>query len=193
MQRLFRRAILHSILLGCSLSAQAAQFTIGELMATLANRHDGVATFTETKYLAILDLPVESSGELLFAPPARLEKRTLKPKVETLALDGEVLTVVSQTQRHVLQLKDYPEVAGIVESLRAILTGDRQALERLYRLKLEGSPQRWALELKPLDAAVGWSIARIRVEGTGDEVRSVEIQQTDGDRSVMRVQKGVSP
>ena len=126
--------MLATLVLGLSLSAGAAQFTLGQLLGALASSRHGTATFTEKKYLSILDQPVESSGELLFVPPARLEKRTLKPKVETLVLDGDVLTVERQMQRHVLQLKDYPEVAGMTESIRATLAGDRQALERVYRL-----------------------------------------------------------
>ena len=185
--------MLALFLLGFGLSAQAAQFTVGELMGALANNKHGAATFTEKKYISILDRPVESSGGLLFVPPARLEKRTLKPKVETLVLDGDVLTVERQLQRHVLQLKDYPEVAAMIESIRATLAGDRKALERVYDLSLEGSSDRWTLALTPLDTRVGSVIARIRMEGTRGEVRTVEILQADGDRSVMSVWKGTAP
>lgn len=186
------RAMLTVLALGFSLSALAAQFTVGQLMAALANNEHGAATFTETKYLSILDQPIESSGELLFVPPGRLEKRTLRPKVETLVLDGNVLTVERQTQRHVLQLRDYPEVAGMIESIRATLAGDRKALERVYHLSLEGTRERWTLVLTPLDERVGRVITRIRMEGARDEVRVIEILQADRDRSVMIVQKGVS-
>lgn len=187
------RMILTALMVGFNLSTQAGQFTVGELMGGLANSTHGAATFTERKYISILDQPVESSGELLFVPPARLEKRTRKPQVETLVLDGDVLTVERKGQRHVLQLKDYPEVAGMVESIRATLAGDRPALERVYRLGLEGNRDRWALVLTPLDARVGRVISRIRMEGARDQVRTVEIQQADGDRSVMSVRKGAGP
>jgi hypothetical protein len=180
------------LLLGLAPSTRAGQFTVDQLMDTLAHNRHGTATFTERKYISILDLPVDSSGELHFVPPAHLEKRTLKPIAETLVLNGDVLVMERQGQRHVLQLKDHPEVAGMTESLRATLTGDRQALERVYRLSLEGSTDRWTLELTPLDTRVGSVIARIRMEGTWAEVRTVEIQQADGDRSVMTVQQDAS-
>jgi len=48
------------------------------------------------------------------------------------------------------QLRAYPEVAGMIESLRATLAGDRQALERVYRLSLAGTSDDWTLELTPL-------------------------------------------
>lgn len=177
------------LVLGCNPSAQAAQFSIGELMAALAAGTYGVAAFTEKKYISILDLPVDSSGELVFSPPGRLEKRTLTPRVETLVLDGDTLTIVREAHKHVMQLKDYPEVAGMILGIRATLAGDRKALESAYRLDLEGTRDRWSLVLTPLDPRVAFVIARIRMEGTQDEVRTVEILLADGDRSVMNIRK----
>ena len=186
-------AVIAGVLLGSSLSTQAAQLSVSQLMGVLANSRHGAATFTEKKYISILDEPVESSGELLFIPPARLEKRTLKPKSETLVLDGDVLTIDRRRQKHVLHLEDYPEVAGMIESIRATLAGDRKALERVYHLTLQGDSERWTLVLIPLEAKVGSVVARIRIEGTQDEVRTVEILHSDGDRSVMSIEKTAGP
>jgi len=174
-------------------AVQAAPLSISQLMASLAKQPQGAATFTETKYLAILDQPLESSGELLFIAPARLEKRTLKPKPETMVLDGGTLTLERGRRKHVLQLRDYPEVAAMIESIRATLAGDRQALERAYHLALDGSAERWTLVLTPLDPKVGAVIARIRMEGAKDVVRSVEILQADGDSSLMTIEKRAPP
>jgi hypothetical protein len=183
------KVILTLIFVGFSLYLPAAQLRVDELMGALANNTHGAATFTEMKYLSILDEPVESSGELLFVPPDRLEKHTLKPRIEALALKGEVLTVEGPLQNHGLSLKDYPEVGGMIEGIRATLAGDRRALERLYRLDLEGGNDRWTLVLTPLDTRLNRLIDRIRMEGTGGELRKVEIWQADGDHSVMSIRK----
>ncbi|MHB1354159.1 MAG: LolA-related protein [Thiobacillus sp.] len=187
-QRLFAAAVLALCCIG-----EAAALDLADLMATLARSTHGAATFKEKKYLAILDAPVESSGELLFVPPARLEKLTLKPSRERLVLDGDVLTVERGRRTHVLALKDYPEVAGMIESIRATLAGDRDALERVYHLSVSGSRARWSLALVPLDARIGRVVARIRIDGAGGDVRTVEILQADGDRSVMTVEKAGAP
>jgi outer membrane lipoprotein-sorting protein len=173
--------------------AHAAPLSIGQLMAALAKNPQGAATFTEKKFIAILEQPIESSGELLFIAPARLEKRTLKPKPETMVLDGDILTLERGRRKHVLQLKDYPEVAAMIESIRATLAGDRKALERVYHLALDGGNERWTLVLTPLDPKVSAVIARIRMEGVKDVVRSVEILQADGDRSLMTIEKRATP
>ena len=189
----FRLCAIVWLALLASPIVQAAPLSIAQLMAGLAKHPQGAATFTEKKFICILDQPVESSGELLFIAPARLEKRTLKPKPETLVLDGDILTFERGQRKHVLQLRDYPEVAGMIESIRATLAGDREALERVYQLALDGSNERWTLVLTPLDPKVGAVIARIRMEGVKDTVRSVEILQADGDRSLMTIEKRAPP
>ena len=189
----FRLCALVWLALLVSPIVQAAPLSIAQLMAGLAKNPQGAATFTETKTISILEQPVESSGELLFIAPARLEKRTLKPKPETMVLDGGILTLERGQRKHVLQLKDYPEVAGMIESIRATLAGDLKALERVYQLTLDGSHERWTLVLTPLDPKVGAVIARIRMEGVRDVVRSVEILQADGDSSLMTIEKRAPP
>ena len=189
----FRLCALVWLALLVSPIVQAASLSIAQLMAGLAKNPQGAATFTEKKFIAILEQPIESSGELLFIAPARLEKRTLKPKPETMVLDGDTLTLERGQRKHVLQLKDYPEVAGMIESIRATLAGDRKALERVYHLALDGSNERWTLVLTPLDPKVGAVIARIRMEGAKDVVRSVEITQADGDSSLMTIEKRAPP
>ncbi|MDP2028293.1 MAG: LolA-related protein [Thiobacillus sp.] len=189
----FRLCALVWLALLASPIVQAAPLSIAQLMDGLAKHPQGAATFTEKKTISILEQPVESSGELLFIAPARLEKRTLKPKPETMVLDGDTLTLERGRRKHVLQLKDYPEVAGMIESIRATLAGDRQALERVYHLALDGSAERWTLVLTPLDPKVGAVIARIRMEGVKDMVRSVEITQADGDSSLMTIEKRAPP
>lgn len=194
MSRLKRRYWAAAALaLVCSQAVDAAPLSISQLMASLAQHPQGAATFSEKKFIAILDEPVVSSGELLFIAPARLEKRTLKPKPETMVLDGDILTLERGRRKHVLQLKDYPEVASMIESIRATLAGDRQALERVYHLDLDGSAERWALVLTPLDPKVGAVITRIRMEGVKEVVRSVEITQADGDSSLMTIEKRAPP
>jgi len=189
----FRLCALVWLALLVSPIVQGAPLSIAQLMADLAKHPQGAATFTEKKTISILEQPVESSGELLFIAPARLEKRTLKPKPETMVLDGDTLTLERGQRKHVLQLKDYPEVAGMIESIRATLAGDRKALERVYHLALDGSNERWTLVLTPLDPKVGAVIARIRMEGAKDVVRSVEITQADGDSSLMTIEKRAPP
>ena len=165
-----------------------AAWDLGQLMETLAQTQSSRASFVEKKSIALLDKPVESSGELLYTAPDRLEKRTFKPKPESMVVKGDELLIERGRQKHRLQLQAYPELAAFIDSIRGTLAGDRAALERNYRLSLEGSAERWTLQLLPLDEKMQAVIQQIRIAGVRDQVRSIEINQADGDRSVMAIQ-----
>ena len=143
--------------------AALAAWDLQQLMDALAQNKSGRASFVEKKSIAILDKPVESSGELLYTAPDHLEKRTLKPKPESMVVNGGELLIERGRQKHRLQLQAYPELAAFIDSIRGTLAGDRQALERNYRLSLEGSAERWALQLLPLDEKMQTVIQRIRM------------------------------
>ncbi len=169
--------------------SQAADWNLEQLMQSLAQTRVSQARFVEKKNIALLDKPVESSGELFYSAPDRLEKRTLKPKPEFMVLDQGTLVIERGRQKHRLQLQEYPELAVFIESIRGTLAGDRKALERNYRLALEGTAAHWTLQLWPLDEKMLAVVKRIRITGVRDAMRSFEIFQTDGDSSLMLIEK----
>ena len=167
--------------------ALADAFSLDSLMSLLASNAAGRALFVETKTLAILNAPIESSGELEFVPPSRLVKRTLKPRVESMVVDGDRLVFERGDKRYDLSLAATPEAAAFVDSIRGTLAGDRQTLERNYRLRLEGTRERWSLILFPRLARMQALVAEIRIEGRRGIVRRIIIEQADGDRSTMQI------
>lgn len=191
--RVVPHACIVLVLMLASLAAQAADWDIDRLMRGLAQTRTDHARFTEKKYIAILDKPVESSGELFYTAPDRLEKRTIKPKPETMILNHGTLVIERGRQQHRLQLQDYPELEAFIGSIRGTLAGDRSALERNYRLILDGTVERWTLQLLPVDEKMQAVVTRIRIEGMRYAVRSVEIIQADGDRSLMLIETLATP
>ena len=173
--------------------SHAADWDIDQLMQSLAQTRVGHARFVEKKFIAMLDKPVESSGELFYNAPDRLEKRTIKPKPESMILEQGNLLIERGRQKHRLQLQDYPELAAFIDSIRGTLAGDRKALERNYQLSLEGTAEQWNLQLLPLEEKMQAVVKRIRIAGVRDTVRSIEITQADGDSSLMLIGKLPSP
>ena len=185
----FRSFLVALLALALPVFSHAADWDIDQLMQTLAQTRSGHVRFVEKKSIAMLDAPVESSGELFYTAPDRLEKRTLKPKPETMILDQGTLLVERGRQKHSLQLQDYPELAAFIDSIRGTLAGDRKALERNYRLSLDGSSQNWTLQLLPSNEKMLAVIKRIRIAGVREDVNRIEIFQADGDSSVMLIEK----
>ena len=172
-----------------AMPSHAADWDIDQLMHSLAQTRSAQARFVEKKTIAILDQPVESSGELLYTAPDRLEKRTVKPKPESMVVEGDQLEIERGRQKIKLQLQAYPELAAFIDSIRGTLAGDRKALERNYQLSLEGSAQAWTLKLVPIDSKMKQVVALIRMTGVRDEIRSIDVTQVDGDSSLMSIEK----
>jgi hypothetical protein len=158
---------------------------LAALMQLLAMRRHGHVTFTEVQYLAVLDRPLESSGELLYEAPDRLEKRIVKPRPETLVLSHGVLSATRGHHTRTLELAAWPQVAPLIECLRATLAGDRAALERSFSVQLEGDAARWTLRLAPRDPAAERAVSAVLIRGAGADLKTVEIRAADGDRSLL--------
>jgi Outer membrane lipoprotein carrier protein LolA-like len=160
------------------------------LMAALAKNGPGTVRFKETKSSALLKAPIESSGTLTYAAPARLEKHTLAPRDERFAVDGETVLIESATRKRLeLRLADYPAIRAFVESIRGTLAGDLAALRRHYRVELDGAWSDWRLHLLPSDPQMAELVQKVLIGGTGGEVRRIEILEASGDRSVMTITK----
>jgi hypothetical protein len=171
----------------------AAPGDLEALMTLLAKRQHGQVQFVEQQFLSVLDHPLESSGEMSYDAPDRLEKRTLAPRAETLVLAGGILTVDRGKSHRVVDLHAYPQAQPFIESVRATLAGDRGALEKLFTLDFDGSLARWTLTLVPKDAKVKRSVAQVRIDGAQDQLLKVEIRQPDGDRSLMTLRPAAAP
>jgi outer membrane lipoprotein-sorting protein len=184
-------SLFHSLFLAMLLltgAVRAAEtFTPQALMTLLAHNKTNRADFVDRKFLSSMDRPLESSGELLYTAPARLEKRTLKPKPETLIVDGDALTIERNGTRRSISLASYPEIAPFVDSIRATLAGDLATLSRDYRVTVDGTADNWRLVLLPSDQRIATTISRVTLTGHDGLITTFEVLQADGNRSVSTI------
>lgn len=158
-----------------------------QLMAELGHVDRAEAQFIEHKYMKVLKTPLESSGTLTYEAPDRMIKRTLKPKPETMTVEAERLTLERQGRTRTLRLQDYPVLWAFIESIRSTLKGDLGALKRFYDVELKGDPQRWVLSMRPKEAKMIRVIDSIEIAGTQGRIKTVKVQEAQGDRSVMTI------
>jgi hypothetical protein len=181
------KLVLSLGLVWMSTAALSAEFSVDVLMRNMAQHPGGAARFTETRFLAVLDKPLVSSGEMRYSPPDRLEKRTLLPRPEFLLLEKDTLTLERDRRRMSVRLSNRPEAQAFVDSIRSMLAGNQVSLEQNYRLQLEGDASRWNLTLYPKGAEIAAMIKRISVTGAEQQIRVIEYHQTDGDRAVLAI------
>lgn len=169
--------------------ASSPAWGMPQLMQSMASIKSSRKKFTEHKYMSVLTVPLVSSGTLSYQAPSRLEKHTLQPRDERMVLDHGIVYIANragQVQRSMM-LDQYPAVGAFVESIRATLAGDQKALEKYYRIKLEGKASRWHLQLLPREPGMLEVVREINMDGRGNQINTVEIKEANGDRSVMTV------
>ncbi len=157
-------------------------------MTLLAQRRHGEADFQELKYVALLDQPIESSGLLIYDAPDHLEERIVRPHAQTAVLDHGVLTLRIGKRERSVALAQYPQLAPLIDSIRALLAGDRGTLEHQFKLNFDGMLDHWELRLEPRDTRLAATLREIDMSGERDAIRLVQLRATNGDHSVMRIQ-----
>lgn len=162
-----------------------------QLMNGLAQVKSGEVRFTEKKTSNLLDEPLVLHGTLSYSVPSHLEKHVTSPYDERYQVDGDTLLVENRSKhfRRSFSLRRYPSMWAFVESFRATLTGDLQTLQRFYDVKLEGGRDDWTLRLTPLDRQMARVVRDIRIAGSGRHIVRMEIDEVNGDRSVMRIDR----
>jgi outer membrane lipoprotein-sorting protein len=172
-----------------SVRVQAKELAISELMQAFATTSGIKASFTERKHLRILEAPVESSGELSFQAPDRLEKRTHQPRMEIMLIEANKVSIDRGSFKRSLQLSDYPDIASLVQSLTAVFRGDIASIEKFFTWQLKGTLQKWQLTLKPKSTQLFITLREIQFKGENNYIQAVETTLTDGDYSVMTLSR----
>lgn len=154
------------------------------VMRAVPERRDA---FSEERAIPELDLPLPSTGVLLWRAPDRLEKHTTSPIDERLSVQGDRL-IYERADRGIRRefgLDDQPEMRALVEAVRATLAGDSAALRRHYEIGFAGKPDAdWRLALTPLSTRVRAAVQRIAVSGRGAQILTVD---TEGGGGVTRM------
>ena len=170
-----------------ALSGPALALELADVMGLLAQRRSGEVRFTEERTVAGLDQPLLSSGTLSFTAPDTFTRRTLQPRAESMTVEGQKVTLERGGRVRQVSLEAMPEMAGIVTTVRGTLTGNAAALRQYFRPSVSGSAARWSITLIPLEERLLQTITQLRIDGEHADVRRIEMQLGDGDRSVMTI------
>jgi hypothetical protein len=173
-----RRAIMLLPLAGPAF----AQDPLGEVMRGLASVRRRTSRFTEEKVIPELDIGLPNEGTLLWVAPDRLEKHTTWPIDEFLAVQDGRLRYERRDRgvQRDFALGEQPEMAALVEAIRATLAGDLPALRRHYDVAFGGTPGAWTLSLTPGSLRLRGAVQRITITGEGTELRGVDTEGGGG-------------
>lgn len=167
------------------LSSTASALDLPELMKNLSAQKEGRARFVEQKTLSVLNMPIESRGELSFKSPDFLQKKTTQPIQETLTVERDRVILNRNGKEQVIQLETQPEMRAFIDSLRATLSGDLPTLKKSFSVKLSGPASKWTLSLRPLSANLQRILVEVSIQGRNSEILFIETSMLNGDRTFL--------
>ena len=173
-------------LLFCS-SAHA--FDLQQLSEQLAKPQVIHGQFVQEKHLRALPKPLTSTGTFVLAKDHGLLWQLKTPLQQDYRITAQGIARRSSNGWQMLPGKS----AGAEQNrlFLAVLQGDSSGLQRDFELQLQGEPDRWTLTLTPRSLLLKQVFNRITIDG-GELVQRIELQETQGDSTLLRMQDSVS-
>jgi outer membrane lipoprotein-sorting protein len=179
------RTVLCVLTLLLALPGAAQEWGFEELMRQRAQVQSARAKFTEVRKVPSADSTTKSSGVLIYRAPDHLERQTTMPYEETAIVKNDRITLEFEVTQGVVSRREFalaqvPGMRPFFVALRALLAGDAETLQRTFRVEMQGTAAEWKMKLVPREGA-DQPVRDMQVAGRGDEIRSIELRQKNGD------------
>jgi len=170
----------------CS-SAQA--FDLQQLSTQLARPQVIHGDFIQEKHLRALPKPLISTGTFVLAKDHGLLWQLKTPLQQDYRITAQGIARRNGSEWQMLPGKS----AGAEQNrlFLAVLQGDSSGLQRDFELQLQGEASHWQLTLIPRSVLLKQIFTRINIDG-GELVQRIELQETQGDSTLLKLQNSVS-
>ncbi|TBU76215.1 hypothetical protein DNK06_11135 [Pseudomonas daroniae] len=180
-----------ALLLGlalATLNSQAETLTLDGLSKQLSQHAVVRGPFIQEKHLRALPQPLASSGDFVLAADAGLLWKLRKPLQQDYRIDA---TGIARRTVDGWQMQPGRDVAAQQSRLFLdVLKGNHSGLARDFDLQLSGDAKAWTLSLSPTSLLLKQVFSRIDISG-GELVERIELHETQGDRTLMRMPASV--
>ncbi|MBD9464830.1 MULTISPECIES: outer membrane lipoprotein carrier protein LolA [unclassified Pseudomonas] len=176
-------------LLLCCLAPLAQAFDLQQLSDQLARPEVIHGQFIQEKHLRALPQPLTSKGRFVLA-----KNHGLLWLLQTPLQQDYRITAQGIARRDGNAWQMLPNKSAGAEQNRlflAVLQGDSSGLQRDFELSLSGEPQQWKLTLTPRSVLLKQVFNQINIDG-GELVQRIELLETQGDSTVLRMQDATS-
>jgi hypothetical protein len=183
---------------GCMGSAQA--LTTGELQRLLQSAPAVDIPFVEQRQSPWLPEVLESRGIVRSLPQGGLEKQVESPKQEIWRLlpdrmewrslappagTGGNTGNASNTSKQILFSKA-PALGVLSDAIRHVVAGDFPALERDFKVVVQGDAKQWTAHLQPQSTEAIRYLDRLEMQGSGSRLLTLVVVERKGERTTTR-------
>lgn len=166
------------------LASPADAFDLDQLSAQLGKPAVVRGPLIQEKHLRALPQPLTSRGQFVLSRELGLLWQLQTPLRQDYRIDAQ--GIAKRTADGWQQQPGQDVAAQQSRLFLAVLKGDHSGLARDFELHLSGTAEAWQLRLVPNSALLKQIFSRIDIDG-GALVQRIELQETQGDRSVLRL------
>jgi hypothetical protein len=183
-----KRLLQSGMLLSVAGAAFAEALSVEHLQRLLQDAPHADVRFTEMRESRWLAAPIESSGTMR-SNAMMLEKRVERPRPETWRILSDRMQVTAPGSDGVkeVMLDRAPAAAALADTLRRVMAGQLEALNKDFQLELSGDEREWTLQLTPRHPDVARQLKQISLQGAGRRLAVIVIQESQGDRTTTRL------
>ena len=179
----------YMFVLALGFTSLAQAFDLQQLSDQLAKPDVIHGSFIQEKHLRALPQPLTSKGTFVLAKNHGLLWLLKTPLQQDYRISDKGIA-----RRDASGWQMLPNKSAGAEQNRlflAVLQGDSSGLQRDFELSLSGDAQRWKLTLIPRSMLLKQVFNQINIDG-GELVHSIELLETQGDRTLLRMQDSTS-
>jgi len=167
----------------------AHAFDLQQLSDQLAKPTVIHGNFIQEKHLRALPQPLTSKGTFVLAKDHGLLWLLKTPLQQDYRISANGIARRDANGWQLLPNKS----AGAEQNrlFLAVLQGDSSGLQRDFELQLQGEAQQWKLTLIPRSLLLKQVFTQINIDG-GELVQKIELLETQGDSTVLRMQDSTS-
>lgn len=144
-------------------------------------------SFEQDKTLHGLDISLHSSGRFNFRDDLLLWQVTAPIATELQISREQIVQFEDGREVFRLRAEDQPLSRLISDIFLAVFSGDWQQLEQHFVLQLSGQIDNWLIQLTPRNELITHFASAIEIRG-GAQLHSLQLQERNGDRSIIHFQ-----
>ena len=178
---------LAAAILALAAAPAAWAFSTAELAQNQQKTANVQGAFTQQRYLKSLTKPMTTGGRFTLVPKKGLLWQMQKPFETTLRVRADGIMQwngTTWTNPNAGKIGPSRQIKLFLD----LLGGDTQGLEKQFELSLDGTEKQWTLHLTPKTAVTRQIFNRIDISGDS-VVRKIELDEKQGDRTVMRFEQ----
>jgi len=186
-KNLIARCIFRIIsgLLLAGLAQQAMAFDLDQLSAQLGEPEVVRGSFIQEKHLRALPQPLTSRGHFVLAKDHGLLWLLERPLQQDYRIDAQ--GIARRSEQGWQFVAQQSATAQQNRLFLAVLKGDSSGLRQDFELSLSGTAEAWQLDLTPRSVLLKQVFKAIVING-GELVQRIELQETQGDSTVLRLE-----